>query len=158
MDRRLLVVPGTLLVLFLTADVGIVGWRATLRAGPGLDGRPPTYGSELPAACRDVAIALADGRNVSISGYRVAPGSIDLVLERTSVSERWTLGGANCADRLAGLDDLRVDDRSYRVLGRYSRERLDRTPSFGLARLGSGLVGVGLLAAGILATVHGESE
>jgi hypothetical protein len=154
MDRRLLVVPGVLLVLLFAADVSVVHWQATLRAGAGLDGRPPTSDSRLPAACRAAAAALAEGRTVSLEGYRVAPGSVDVVLERTSVSERWTLGDANCAERLASSDNLRVGDRSYRVLGRYSRDRLDRTPLFGLARLGSGVVGVGLLAAGSLATVH----
>ncbi|OYR71210.1 hypothetical protein DJ71_20615, partial [Halorubrum sp. E3] len=61
-------------------------------------------------------------------------------------------------NRLSGVDNLRVDGESYRVLGGYSRERLDRTPLAGGARLGSGLVGVALLAGGLLAIVHRESE
>ncbi|TKX82995.1 hypothetical protein EXE43_26540, partial [Halorubrum sp. SS5] len=59
---------------------------------------------------------------------------------------------------LAGTDDLRVDGESYRVLGSYSRERLDRTPVGGLARLGGGLGGVALLAVGLFEVVHRESE
>ncbi|ELZ54526.1 MULTISPECIES: hypothetical protein [Halorubrum] len=158
MDRRLLAVPGVFLLLFLIADVGLLRWQATLHAGPGLDGRPPTHVRELPAACRDAAVALADGRTVSVRGFRVAPDSVDLAFERASVTGEWTLGDANCADRLSGLDNLRVDGRSYGVLGEYSQERVDRTPAFGLARLGTGLVGVGLLAVGLLATLHGEVE
>ena len=158
MDRRLLALPGALLALLLIADVSVVGWEATLRAGPGLERHPTVNATALPARCTDVAVALADGHTVSVRGYRVAPDSLDLLVERTSVAGEWALGDANCADRLAGTDDLRVDGESYRVLGEYSRERLDRTPPFGLAKLGSGLVGVGLLAVGLLATVHRESE
>ena len=158
MDRRLLVVPGALLLLVLIADVSVVRWEAALRAGPGLERHPTVNATDLPARCADTAVALAEGRNVSIRGYRIAPGSVDLVIERASVSGEWALGGANCADRLVGGDDLRVDGRSYRVLGHYSRGRVDRSPPFGLAKFGSGLVGVGLLAVGLLATVHQESE
>ena len=160
MDRRLLAVPGALLLGFLIADVSVVGWQASLRAG--MPASPGSYAvvnaSDLPARCADAAVTLADGNNVSIRGYRIASESVDLQIERTSVSERWALSDANCADRLAGLDNLRVDGQSYRVLGGYSRERLDRTPLFGLAKLGSGVGGVALLAAGLLATVHRESE
>ncbi|WP_017343641.1 hypothetical protein [Halorubrum sp. T3] len=158
MDRRLLAVPGALLLGFLIADVSVVGWRATFYPGPGLDQHQVVNATDLPARCADAAVALADGNNVSIRGYRIAPESVDLLIERASTSGEWALGDANCANRLAGVDNLRVDGESYRVLGGYSRERLDRTPLAGLARLGSGLVGVALLAVGLLATVHGESE
>ena len=158
MDRRLLAVPGALLLGFLIADPSVVGWRATFHAGAGLDQHQVVNATDLPARCADAAVTLADGNNVSIRGYRIASESVDLQIERTSVSERWALSDANCADRLAGLDNLRVDGQSYRVLGGYSRERLDRTPLFGLAKLGSGVGGVALLAAGLLATVHRESE
>ncbi|WP_096394344.1 hypothetical protein [Halorubrum trapanicum] len=157
MDRRLLAVPGALLLLVLIADVSVVGWEATFRAGAGLDQHSAVNASDLPARCADTAVALADGRTVSIRGYRVAPGSIDLLFERASTSGEWALGDANCADRLAGLDNLRVDGESYRVLGSYSRDRLDRTPAAGLARLGSGLVGVALLAIGLFAAVHRDT-
>ncbi|WP_423995937.1 hypothetical protein [Halorubrum trapanicum] len=158
MDRRLLAVPGALLLGFLIADPSVFRWQAKLYPGPGLDQHPVVNASDLPARCADAAVTLADGNNVSIRGYRIASESVDLQIERTSVSERWALSDANCADRLAGLDNLRVDGQSYRVLGEYSRERLDRTPLFGLAKLGSGVGGVALLAAGLLATVHRESE
>jgi hypothetical protein len=158
MDRRLLVLPGALLLLVLIAEPSVVSWEATLRTGPGLDRHPTVNATDLPARCADTAVALADGRNVSIRGYRIAPGFLDLLVERTSVAGEWALGDANCAARLAGVDDLRVDGESYRVLGEYSRERLDRSPAFGLARLGSGLVGVGLLAVGLLTAVHREPE
>ncbi|TKX56879.1 hypothetical protein EXE44_12510 [Halorubrum sp. SS7] len=158
MDRRLLAVPGALLLLAAAADVSVVGWEATFRAGAGLDQHATVNAAELPARCADAAVALADGRNVSIRGYRVAPGSVDLLVERTSTAGEWALGDANCADRLAGTDDLRVDGESYRVLGSYSRERLDRTPLFGLARLGGGLGGVALLAVGLFEAIHGERE
>jgi hypothetical protein len=160
MDRRLLVVPGALLVLLFVADVSVVGWQASLRAGtPASPGSHSIVNAtDLPARCADAAVALADGNNVTIRGYRIAPESVDLLVERASTSGEWALGDANCADRLAGVDDLRVDGESYRVLGEYSRERLDRTPPFGLAKLGSGLVGVGLLAVGLVAAVHRESE
>ncbi len=158
MDRRLLAVPGALLVLLFAADVSVVGWRATFHAGAGLDQHQVVNATGLPARCADAAVALADGNNVSIRGYRIAPESVDLLVERASTSGEWALGDVNCADRLSGLDNLRVDGQSYRVLGEYSRERLDRTPLAGLARLGSGLVGVALLAVGLLATVHRGSE
>ncbi|QUO48153.1 hypothetical protein [Halorubrum ruber] len=158
MDRRLLAVPGALLLGFLIADVSVVGWRATFYPGPGLDQHQVVNATDLPARCADAAVALADGNNVSIRGYRIAPESVDLLIERASTSGEWALGDANCANRLAGVDNLRVDGESYRVLGGYSRERLDRTPLFGLAKLGSGVGGVALLAAGLLATVHRESE
>ncbi|OTF02138.1 hypothetical protein [Halorubrum sp. SD612] len=158
MDRRLLVVPGALLLGFLIADVSVVGWRATFYPGPGLDQHRVVNATDLPARCADAAVALADGDNVSIRGYRIAPESVDLLFERASTSGEWALGDANCANRLSGVDNLRVDGQSYRVLGGYSRERLDRTPLAGLARLGSGLVGVALLAVGLLATVHRGSE
>ncbi|OYR85665.1 hypothetical protein DJ72_03840, partial [Halorubrum distributum] len=146
MDRRLLVVPGALLLLVLIADVSVVGWRATFHAGAGLDQHPVVNATDLPGRCADVAVALADSNNVSIRGYRIAPGSVDLLFERASTSGEWALGDANCANRLSGVDNLRVDGESYRVLGGYSRERLDRTPLAGVARLGSGLGGVALLA------------
>ncbi|ELZ44255.1 hypothetical protein C464_15520 [Halorubrum coriense DSM 10284] len=158
MDRRLLALPGALFLFLLLADPSVVGWEATLRAGPGLERHPAVNATDLPGRCAETAVALADGRNVSVRGYRVAPDSLDLLVERTSVSGEWALGDANCAARLSGVDDLRVDGESYRVLGEYSRERLDRSPAFGLARLGSGLAGVGLLAVGLLATVHREFE
>jgi hypothetical protein len=160
MDRRLLVVPGALLVLLFVADVSVVGWQASLRAGtPASPGSHSIVNAtDLPARCADAAVALADGNNVTIRGYRIAPESVDLLVERASTSGEWALGDANCADRLAGVDNLRVDGESYRVLGEYSRERLDRTPLAGLARLGGGLVGVALLAVGLVAAVHRESE
>ena len=158
MDRRLFAVPGALLLLVLIADVSVLRWRAAFHAGPGLGQHPVVNASDLPARCADAAVALADGNDVTIRGYRIAPGSVDLLVERTSASGEWSLGDTNCADHLSGLDDLRVDGESYRVFGEYSRERLDRTPLAGLARLGSGLVGVGLLAVGLLETVHRESE
>ena len=158
MDRRLLVVPGALLLLVLIADVSVVGWRATFHAGAGLEQHQVVNATDLPARCADAAVALADGNNVSIRGYRIAPGSVDLLFERASTSGEWALGDANCANRLSGVDNLRVDGESYRVLGGYSRERLDRTPLAGVARLGSGLVGVGLLAVGFFEALHWESE
>ncbi|WP_432508319.1 hypothetical protein [Halorubrum ezzemoulense] len=158
MDRRLLVVPGVLLLLALIADVRVVRWEAALRAGPGLERHRTVNATGLPARCAEAAVALADSDDVSMRGYRIAPGSLDLVVEPTSASGRWALGDANCADRLAGVDDLRVDGRSYRVLGQYLRGRVDRTALFGLARLGSGVVGVGLLAVGLLATVGRDSK
>ncbi|EMA60062.1 hypothetical protein C470_09649 [Halorubrum distributum JCM 13561] len=158
MDRRLLAVPGALLLLVLIADVSVVGWRATFHAGAGLEQHQVVNATDLPARCADAAVALADGNNVSIRGYRIAPGSVDLLFERASTSGEWALGDANCANRLSGVDNLRVDGESYRVLGKYSRERLDRTPLAGLAKLGCGLVGVALLAVGLLAIVHRESE
>ena len=158
MDRRLLAVPGALLLGFLIADVSVVGWRARFYPGPGLDQHQVVNATDLRARCADAAVALADGNNVSIRGYRIAPESVDLLFERASASGEWALGDANCANRLAGVDNLRVDGESYRVLGGYSRERLDRTPLAGLAKVGSGLVGVALLAVGLLATVHRESE
>ena len=160
MDRRLLVVPGALLVLLFVADVSVVGWQASLRAGtPASPGSHSIVNAtDLPARCADAAVALADGNNVTIRGYRIAPESVDLLVERASTSGEWALGDANCADRLAGVDNLRVDGESYRILGEYSRERLDRTPLAGLARLGGGLVGVALLAVGLVAAVHRESE
>ncbi|MEZ3165396.1 hypothetical protein ABNG03_09955 [Halorubrum sp. RMP-47] len=158
MDRRLLALPGALLLLVLLADPSVLSWEGTFRAGRGLEQHATVNATALPARCTDVAVALADGRNVSIRGYRVVAGSLDLLVERTSVSGEWALGDANCADRLTGVSDLRVDGDSYRVLGGYSSERLDRAPLFGLAKLGSGLVGVALLAVGIFATVHRGSE
>ncbi|OYR85011.1 hypothetical protein DJ84_04060 [Halorubrum ezzemoulense] len=158
MDRRLLAVPGALLLLVLIADVSVVGWRATFHAGAGLEQHQVVNATDLPARCADAAVALADGNNVSIRGYRIAPGSVDLLFERASTSGEWALGDANCANRLSGVDNLRVDGESYRVLGKYSRERLDRTPLAGLAKLGCGLVDVALLAVGLLAIVHRESE
>ncbi|MDV7351324.1 hypothetical protein R3751_16290 [Halorubrum distributum] len=158
MDRRLLAVPGALLLLVLIADVSVVGWRATFHAGAGLEQHQVVNATDLPARCADAAVALADGNNVSIRGYRIAPGSVDLLFERASTSGEWAQGDANCANRLSGVDNLRVDGESYRVLGGYSRERLDRTPLAGVARLGSGLVGVGLLAVGFFEALHWESE
>ncbi|ELZ44652.1 hypothetical protein C465_15801 [Halorubrum distributum JCM 9100] len=160
MDRRLLVVPGALLVLLFVADVSVFRWQASLRAGtPASPGSHAVVNaSDLSARCADAAVVLADGNNVSIRGYRIAPGSVDLLFERASTSGEWALGDANCANRLSGVDNLRVDGESYRVLGKYSRERLDRTPLAGLAKLGCGLVGVALLAVGLLAIVHRESE
>jgi len=158
MDRRLFAVPGALLLLVLIADVSVVGWRATFYPGPGLDQHQVVNATDLPARCADAAVALADGTNVSIRGYRIAPESVGLLIERASTSGEWALGDANCANRLAGVDNLRVDGKSYRVLGSYSRDRLDRTPLAGVAKVGSGLVGVGLLGVGLFEVVHGESE
>jgi hypothetical protein len=158
MDRRLLVVPGALLLLVLIADPSVFRWRATYHAGPGLDQHPVVNVTDLPARCADTAVALADGSNVSIRGYRIAPRSVDLLVEHTSASGEWALGEANCADRLGGIDNLRVDGESYRVLGAYSRDRLDRSLPAGLAKLGSGVVGVALLAVGLFATAFGEPE
>jgi hypothetical protein len=156
MDRRLLAAPGALLLLVLIADPNVFRWQATFYPGPGLDRHPVVNATDLPARCADVAVALADGNNVSIRGYRVAPDSVDLLVERTSVSGEWTLGEANCADRLSGVDNLRVDGESYRVLGEYSADRL--TLAAGLAKLGSGVVGVALLAVGLFDALHGEPE
>jgi hypothetical protein len=156
MDRRLLAVPGALLLLFLIADPSAFRWQAAFYPGPGLDRHPVVNATDLPARCADAAVALANGNNVSIRGYRVAPDSVDLLVERTSVSGEWTLGEANCADRLSGVDTLRVDGESYRVLGEYSADRL--TLAAGLAKLGSGVVGVALLAVGLFAALHGEPE
>ena len=158
MDRRLLAVPGALLLLVLIADVSVVSWEASLRAGtpPGGGSHPAVNATDLPARCADTAVALADGNNVSIRGYRIAPDSVDLLVERTSASGEWTLGDANCADRLSGVDNLRVDGESHRVLGEYSADRL--TLAAGLAKLGSGVVGVALLAVGLFAALHGEPE
>ncbi|MFC7323128.1 hypothetical protein ACFQMF_00895 [Halorubrum rutilum] len=157
MDRRLLAVPGALLLLVLVADVSVVGWRAAFYPGLGLNQHPAVNAADLPARCADAAVALADGNNVSIRGYRIAPGSVDLLLEHTSAVGEWAIGETNCADRLAGVDNLRVDGESYGVLGSYSRDRLDRTPLAGLARLGSGIAGVALLAVGLFAAVHRDS-
>ena len=156
MDRRLLVVPGALLLLFLIANPSAFRWQATFHPGPGLDQHPVVNATDLPARCADAAVALADGNNVSIRGYRVAPDSVDLLFERTSVSGEWVLGEANCADRLSGVANLRVDGESYRVLGEYSADRL--TLAAGLAKLGSGVAGVALLAVGLFEALHGEPE
>lgn len=158
MDRRLLVVPGVLLLLVLIADPSVFRWRATYHAGPGLDQHPVVNATDLRARCADAAVALADGSNVSIRGYRIAPGSVDFLFERTSAAGEWAAGETNCADRLGGIDNLRVDGESYRVLGAYSRDRLDRSLPAGLAKLGSGVVGVALLAVGLFATAFGEPE
>jgi hypothetical protein len=156
MDRRLLAVPGALLLLFLIADPNVFRWQATFYPGPGLDQHPTVNATGLPARCTDAAVVLADGSNVSIRGYRIAPRSLDLLVERTSASGEWALGETNCADRLSGVDNLRVDGESYRVLGTYSGGRL--TLVTGLAKLGSGVVGVALLAVGLFEAIHGESE
>ncbi|GAA0532635.1 hypothetical protein ABNG02_00825 [Halorubrum ejinorense] len=155
MDRRLLVVPGALLLLVLIADVGVFRWQATYHAGPGLDQHPTVNATDLPARCADTAVALADGNNVSIRGYRIAPESHDILVERTSASGEWALGETNCADRLSGVANLRVDGESYRVLGTYSGGR-PRPAAMGLAKLGAGAVGVALLAVGLFEAVRGE--
>jgi hypothetical protein len=159
MDRRLLAVPGALLLLVLIADVSVVSWEASLRAGtpPGGGSHSIVNVTDLPARCADTAVALADGDTVSIRGYRIARQSIDLLFERTSASGEWALGETNCADRLAGVDNLRVDGESYRVLGTYSGGRLSPTAT-GLAKLGTGVVGVALLAVGLFAALHREAE
>ena len=128
MDRRLLAVPDALLLLVAAADVSVVGWEATFRAGAGLDNHPAVNATDLPARAT------------------------------ASSSGEWALGETNCADRLAGVDDLRVDGESYRFLGEYSRDRLDRNPLAGLAKLGSGVAGVALLAVGLLVTAFGVPE
>jgi hypothetical protein len=157
MDRRLLAVPGALLLLVLIADVSVVGWRATFHAGAGLDQHQAVNAADLPARCVDAAVALADGTNVSIRGYRIAPDSVDLLVERASTSGEWALGETNCADRLSGVDNLRVDGESYRVLGMYSGGRLSPAV-MGLAKLGTGVVGIALLAVGLFEAVYREAE
>jgi hypothetical protein len=157
MDRRILAVPGVLLLLILIADPSVFRWQATFYPGAGLDQHPVVNAADLPARCANAAVALADGNNVSIRGYRVAPGSVDLLLERTSASGEWTLGETNCADRLSGVDNLRVDGESYRVLGTYSGGRLSPAV-MGLAKLGTGVVGIALLAVGLFEAVYREAE
>ena len=157
MDRRLLVVPGALLLLVLIADPSVFRWQAAFHPGRGLDRYQAVNATDLPARCADAAVALADGNNVSIRGYRIAPGSLDLLVERTSASGEWALGETNCADRLSGVDNLRVDGESHRVLGTYSGDRLSPA-AMGVAKLGSGVVGVALLAVGLFEALHRESE
>lgn len=91
---------------------------------------------------------MAAGRTVSVEDYRALPDTLDVAVERTSATDGWRVGDASCADRLAFLEDLRVENRSYAVEGRYEAARLDRAPSFRRLRLAGVLPGAGLLVVG----------
>lgn len=158
MDRRLLIVPGAVLLALAFADVGIVHWEAELYTTAGLSTHPAVDSSTLPAACDRLTTSLAAGRNVSVEGYRIAPDTVDLVVKRTSLTERWGLANTNCADRLAFHSNLQIDGQSYDVNGQYTKTRIDNTPPYGVVRLIATTLGCGMVAIGAIDSLHREDN
>ena len=158
MDRRLYLVPGLCFLAIAIVEVAVVRWNAVLYTTAGIPTSIPLTTAALPAECAPVVDALASGRNVRIEGYQVWPAGTDTVIRERSVAGWWELGTANCADRLAFVDNLQVDSRSYRVEGRYRETPLHRSPLYGLLRVAGLMAGISTFFAGLIEIVEPDLD
>lgn len=150
-----------LLVAVVVLGLSVTEYRATYSAqAVGADHPHETVPvGDLPADCRPLARALADGRTVSETGYqfpserrldpgRTAGGDPLVLVRRTNHSDGWTFDETFCGDHLSTGRDVRVDGQVYHVWGTTEEGLVGYRHRLALSLLalgGLGLLGLGLI-------------
>lgn len=141
--RTLLVVAGLSLLAIGVFSFGlqVTHWQATSQVTPREqvdEHEPVTNISDLPPACRRIVRAMVAGQTVSTEVYQLQMGETTLLVRNTNLSSGgWHLSDVNCIDSdksisAAGIDQLRVNDEYYSVVGSWHKGDVDRKQLFEL--------------------------